>query len=278
MKNVRLLIVLLLTANVAVSFAQKKEKIKGNRNVKFVQTAIENYNTLEIGEDMEVAVVQGQAPMVEVEADENLHEVIQFTASGGRLIVNTSKRITSKKALKIRVYHTGTLTKIIARDDATLSSLGDISLEKLDIEAANSAELYITLRAKEFKLTASERTRTELNLSSENASFILNDDSKIEALINADLCNIDMYQKANARIDGDINQLSLALDNTAYFSGKELTAKNCNLNAEGRSDCYINASDKLVIAASGSTKVYVYNNPEIDLKTFQGNAILYKKE
>ena len=141
MKNVRLLIVLLITANVAVSFAQKKEKIKGNRNVKFVQTAIENYNTLEVGEDLEIAIVQGQAPMVEVEADENLHEVIQFTASGGRLIVNTSKRITSKKALKIRVYHTGTLTKIIARDNATLSSLGDISLESLDIEAANSVEL-----------------------------------------------------------------------------------------------------------------------------------------
>jgi len=278
MKKIKLLLLLFMAANVSVSFAQKKEKIKGNRTVKFIQTAVDNYNTLEIGEDLEVSLVQGKSAMVEVETDENLHEVIDFTSSGGRLIVQTTKRITSYKELKIRIYHTGALTKIIAKDETQISSLGDISLEKLHIEAANSVKLFLTLRAEDFKLTASENTRTELNLSSEDASFVLNDATKIKALINADKCNIDMYQKSDARIEGDVNRLTLAVDNTAYFEGKKLTAKNASLTAEGRADCYINASDALAVEASGDTKIYIHNNPQIDLKKFQGSAILYKRE
>lgn len=278
MKKVKILLLFLLAANVCTSFAQRKEKIKGNRNVKFVQTPTTPYNTLEIGEDLEVSLVQGQAPMVEVEADENLHEAIVFSASGGRLIVQTTKKITSKKELKIRIYHTGELTKIIAKEEAQISSLGDINLEKLHIEATNSAKLYLTLRAGEFKFTASEKSRAELNLTANDAAFVFNDDIKIKALIRVDKCKIDMYQKADAQIEGNVNRLTLALDNAAYFMGKNLTAKNLELTAEGRSDGHVNSSDELIIEASGDTKTHIYNNPKITLKKFEGSAILYKKE
>ncbi|MCB0375325.1 MAG: DUF2807 domain-containing protein, partial [Sinomicrobium sp.] len=194
MKKVTLLLLFFLLTGVSVTFAQKKEKVKGNRIVKFIQTPVQPYTTLEIGEDLEVYLVQGQAPMVEVEADENLHEVINFTASAGRLIVQTTKRISSYKELKIRIYHTGTLNKIIAKDEVKIHSLSDISLGKLDIEATNATELYLTLRADAFKLTASERTRAELNLTSDNAVFTLNDNAKIEALFNGGQYSIDMYQ------------------------------------------------------------------------------------
>lgn len=267
----------ILVANVTVSFAQKKDKIRGNKNVKFIQTPVENYHTLEIGEDMEIALVQGQMPMVEIETDENLHEVINFVSANGRLSVQTTRRITSSKMLKIRVYHTGSLVDLIVKEDAKVSSLGNTDLQKLHITASNSAELYLTLRAEDFKLTASQKSEAELNLTSGKSAFVLSDDAKVKALINARECTIDLYQDAEADIEGDVKQLSLRADNTTNFEGEKFTAVNASLIAEGRSECYINTSENLSVEASDGAKIYIHNTPKITLEKFQGNAILYKK-
>ena len=277
MRKVKVLIVFLLAANVSTTFAQKKEKIKGDRNVMFIQSPIENYHTLEIGEELEVVLVQGQMSMVEVEADRNLHEVINFVSVNGKLSVQTTKRITSKKELKIRIYHTALLTNIIAKEDTKISSLGETDLQRLDITSSNSAELYLTLKANEFKLTASQKTRAELNITSQNSAFVLSDDAKVKALINGGECKMDLYQDAKADIEGDVRRFTLRVDNTSTFEGEKFTAANASLIAEGRSDTRINASDGLSVEASGSSRVYIYNTPRITLEKFQGEASLYKK-
>lgn len=268
-----LLCIITMTAH-----AQNKEKIKGNRNVKLVQTPIELFGSIDIGEDMEVSLVQGENPMIEVEADENLHEVIHFLSFNGLLTVQTSKQITSSKTLKIRIYHTGELVSIVAREDAVIRSLSDLNLKKLTLSATNSAKLYLTLQADEFKFTGSEKSKAELTLKAKNATFVVNEDARIKATGNIGDCKIDMYQKSEAKISGSANYLSLRLDNSASYSGEAFIANQCNLVAESKVDCYVNAANNITIEASDDVEVYLYNTPKINLNKFAGNAILYKKQ
>ena len=86
----------------AFSFAQKKEKIKGNKFIKVKQHQIADFNELSIGEKFEVFLLKGDTPQIEIEADENLHDVILFSVTdNGVLNLKTTHQITSKKKLKL---------------------------------------------------------------------------------------------------------------------------------------------------------------------------------
>ncbi|NQY07867.1 MAG: DUF2807 domain-containing protein, partial [Flavobacteriaceae bacterium] len=80
MKKVLVLVVLiLLSSNV---FSQKKEKIKGSRFVTVKQHDLAAYSAIDIGEEFKVCFIKGDAPAIEIEADDNLHDVIDFSING----------------------------------------------------------------------------------------------------------------------------------------------------------------------------------------------------
>src|SRR5690606_35942323 len=96
--------VLLLTPMVYVA-AQSDEKVKGDRNVTIKQTYIDPFNKIVVGEDFTVEIIYNSKPSVEVEADSNLHELINFDVVDGILTFATTKKITSSKRMNIKVNY-----------------------------------------------------------------------------------------------------------------------------------------------------------------------------
>lgn len=88
---------------------QAQEKIKGSRNVTVEQTEIEPFTAMEIGEEFEVVIVKGPTAMIEIEADDNLHEVIDVDVIGNVLYLQTIKEIRRSKRLRVRVTFTDAL-------------------------------------------------------------------------------------------------------------------------------------------------------------------------
>ncbi len=276
MKLKTTLLLLLITI---ASFSQNKEKIKGNKIVKVEQHQIAPFTTLKISENLEVQLLQGITPQIEFETDENLHDVFQFSINKkGVLSITTTHKIISKKKLKIRVTFTENFTTIIASEKAEVSSLVDFDMENLNIHAKDNTRIYITAKVTNFKLDTYNHAKVELNLTSQNATILMNKSSNLKALINSTNLKLDLYQKSNAKIEGDTEQLDLRIDNATNFKGKNFTAKNCSLITEGSSDCYIDVKKNLTLEASGTSEIHIYGNPKIKLNKFNDNAILYKKK
>lgn len=261
-----------------VSYAQKKEKIKGSRNVVVKQNDLPNFSAIDIGEEFEVALVKGEAPKIEIEADDNLHNVIDYNVNDGTLYLTTSHKIISSKTFKVRLTFTSELNTIIAKEKAEISSLVDLEFDDdITITAKEQARVYITLRGKAVKIVTLKKAKTEFNITANNAVIEMSDSSDMKALINSNSLVFDLYQKANAKIEGDIDDLKVRADNATNFNGQKLTAINAELIAEGSSDCLIEVKKELTLEASGNTEVQVFNNPKINLKKFTDSASLYKK-
>ena len=119
--KLKLILITLLCCT--VGYAQKKEKIKGNRFVKVKQHPIESFKSIEFGENLEVYLVKGPTAQVEIEADENLHDVILFEVRNEVLRLSTTHNIASKKKLNIRVTFTSAFNTVSVKDKATINSL-----------------------------------------------------------------------------------------------------------------------------------------------------------
>jgi hypothetical protein len=277
MKKVVLLLFALLFTT--LTFAQKKEKIKGSKIVTVTQKEVANFENLEVEDNIEIFLSKGSTQSLEIEADDNLHETIKADLNGTTLRIYTDKEVTGAKKFSIRVTYTDNLKMITAKNEVTINSLADLQLENITIKNLDYSKSYLNVKSANFTLIMNDKTTAELNFQGDNATIELSKNAQLKALIAASqLAKIDLYQKTVAVIEGDATEGKIRVDNNASFTGKKFTVKNLDLTAESYTHCNINAAENITIAASGKAEIELFGKPKVQVTNFADSAVLYKKE
>lgn len=276
----RLILLALLTISTA-TFAQKRDKIKGSKNVTTVQKELDAFDTIELEDNIEAYLVSGAAKPLEVETDDNLQEVIMAEVKGTTLRLYTSKEISGAKKIVVRIGYTPTLKSITTKHESMLYAATDLVTDSIAIKSIDFSKLFLNVKAKSFSLNMNDKATAELNLKTDNAIVALSKNAKIKALISCKDIKLDMYQKTVAAIEGDADKATVRVDNMVEFTGKRFTVKNLELTTESYAKSSISAAETLIMSASGKTVTEVFGNPDkltITLKKFADSAVLSKKE
>ena len=276
--NKLIYIFLFILGTTSISVAQSVEKIKGNRNITIKQTYIDDFTSLVIKNDFEVKIAYNSKPSVEIEADDNLHDVINVDLINGQLSISASKRITSRKKLVITVSFGEMLSSIDLHGDTELRSLTSMELDSLSLNVFGNSRAYLNIKANTFKFSSTDKSKSRLNINADSTTFILSDVSKLDALVNSKSSSFDIYQRATATIEGEAESSTLRIDNSGVISGKNYTIKNANLLIESSSDATLHVTEVLNLEASGTTETYIYGSSKINLTIFTDSAKLQKKE
>lgn len=274
MKNIIGLVTLLFFTSLALA---QKEKVKGSKIVTVVQKDIAEFDELEVADNLEIFLIKGDKCALEIEADDNLQEYISINAKGKVLSLTATRDVSGAKKFSIRVTYTDGFKLLSAKNDANITALAEMNLSNFTFKIHDNAKVYAYVNAKTFTLMADDKTKTELNLKSEDATIEMSKNAQLKTLISSTLLKFDMYQKTKAVVEGDVINFKLRLDNNADFTGMKLTTKNTDLLAEGSSECSINVATKLVLDAKGKAEIKLYGAQKIELKNFLDNAVLSKK-
>ena len=273
-KNILYLLLFLTTLQ---AFSQKKPSVRGSKIVTIQKKEVASFDAVQIQDGLEIILIKNDKSGVELEADDNLQDVIALKMSGNTLIISALKEFYGFKKFNIRIYYDKNLKNIIAKDKSVVNAFEEMVLDEITFKTFDQSKLFLNLNIKKFQLIANNDTRIEMNLKSENAVLQINNNSEIKALIAANALNCDLYQKANANIEGDCIDLKLRLDNNSKFIGNKLTAKNMKLVTEAYTNCTVFAENTLELEASGNSEINLFGNPKIDLKKFADNSVLIKK-
>lgn len=276
MKKIHLLLFTLLITT--FSFAQKKEKIKGTKIVTVAQKEIGSFENIEIEDNLEIFLAKGGTQGLEIEADENLHEVIMAELNGTTLRLYTAKEVTGSKKLSIRVTYTENLKSITAKNEVVLNSLTDLQLDTIAIKNLDYSKSYLNVKSGNFSLSLNDKTTAELNLQAESTTIELSKSAQLKALIASPEVKIDMYQKAVATIEGDAANAKIRLDNNANFTGRKFSVKNLELISESYTTNVVNALETVSISVSGKSQTQLLGKPKVTMVNFADSAVIYKKE
>jgi len=258
--------------------AQEDEKVKGDRNVTIKQTYIDPFNKIVVGEDFYVEVYYNKKPSVEVEADDNLHEYISFEVKDSVLTLKTTKKIVSSKKMNIKVNYDDAFQHIQTLDDAEIRSLTSLELKNATLNTYGNSKAYLNIKAKTFKFQCLDKSKVKLNVEAESSVLQLSGNSKLDALINSKETEIDMYQRANADIEGTSKNAKITCDNNSKFNGSNFTLESCILKCDLSSDAYVEVINDITIDVSGTSSIYLYGNPKITINQFLDTAKLQKKQ
>lgn len=275
MKRYTTLLLLLLVTTVA--FSQKKQKIKGSKNVTTEQREIGQFNAIEVEDNLEVYLEKGEKPGIKIEADDNLHDIIQLDLKANTLHLYTSKEARKYKKLIVKVTYTNDLNMVTAKHETTVNAIQEVQIDTVTFKALDYAKLYLNVNTKNFLLQGDDKSKTELNIKSDKAKIELSDNASLKSLITTQELTCDLYQKSEAKLEGQATNATIRLDNNSSLTANKLTIKNIDLIAESSSNCSINAESSIIIKASGKSEIELYGNPKIEMKTFADEAKLIKK-
>ena len=262
---------------ITLSFSQKKERIKGSKNVVIQQKKIEPFTQLEVLNDIEINLIKGDKCGVELEADDNLQDVLDLRMNGSMLIISFAKEVLSSKKFNIRVTYTDDLDLISAKEQSKITALESIKLDMVNIKAVDNAKLFLNIDAKNCTISANDRVQIELNSKAETLSIDLSKNAELKALVSANTFKCDLYQNAKAKIEGDVINMVVRIENNSNFDGRKLNSKKADVTVEDSANCFVNCESTVTISATEKAEIDLYGDAKIDLQKFAGTAILRKK-
>lgn len=273
-KSTALFLLLLVTT---LTFAQKREKIKGSKIVTTSIKEVGDFDALEVDDNIEVYLERGEKNEIKIEADDNLHDIIGMDLREKVLRLYTSKESSIFKKLTVRVTYTKSLTKVISKNESVVYAIQELQLDDITFNSFDYSKLLLNVNAKKFSLVADDKSKSEINLKSEDAALQLSKNSSIKSLVSAIKFKCDLYQKANAAIEGAAEKGSIRIDNNSNFTGTKFTIKEATLTAENYATGTVLAETSISLAIGDKAEVSLLGKAKIELTRFSEEAKLIKK-
>ncbi len=262
-----------------VSFSQKKEKIKGNKEVLIKKFTIPNFSALEVGEKFEVAIQKStDTTRVVIETDDNLFDVIHFSVENDVLKFATSKEIVKKKRLKITVFVSEKLNTINLSQKGRVYNEDEMSFDNLIINALGKSEVDLNLQIKNnLNIEATDKAEVVVNGNAKTAKIHIAESAEVKGDFSTSDIDIVADDHGYTKIEGAAKHMKLTVNKKAEVKYRNFKVTDAAISAYDKAGLEINVSNNLLLQLSGTSSTELYGNPKINLKRFKDNATLYKK-
>ena len=195
-------------------------------------------------------------------------EVIDIEITDNVLHISTSKNVTKKKTLKVKITYTSQLNTITSKNSAVIKVIQEILTDNLSIKTFDNSKVLLNANSKNFILQADGNSEVELNLKSEKTKIELSKNAKLKSLVTTTDLTLDMYQKTKAKIEGEANNSIIRLENNSELEANKLDIKSIELITTGQSKASVNAKKDIVINASEKSETDLYGDAKIEMKKF----------
>lgn len=269
--------IFLIVLSTTLTLAQKKDKQKGSRIVTIENKEVGNFQALEVEDNIEVNLERGEKNNIKIEADENLHDIISFDLKDNTLRIYTTKEAVNYKKLIVRVTYNSDLNLVTSKNEATINAIEEIQLDEITFKTFDYSKLFLNVNTKKFILQADDKSKTELNLKSENTIIQLSKNAALKSLISTVDLTIDLYQKSNVTLEGNVTNAILRLDNNSTLTGNKLNVKNADVITESYSNCSLFVDTNVIIDAADKSEIHLFGSPKIEMRQFSDEAKLFKK-
>lgn len=274
MRKILLLIILLLSISVV---AQKKDKIKGDKNVTSEERTFDYFSKIEVNDKIKLSLKQDNSPRLAIEADENLHDVIESEIEDGTLVLSLNKRVTSSKRFNLTLY-IDDLAALELNDDSEIKGIDRFNFFDLHVTLNDKSDVKIDIESQTFSLVSNEKSKGDFTIKADSISLNMKESSKIKYVIDTKKLDVEYDGNSTGEFVGKVTNLILNANDNATFKGAELIAQESSINASNNSSSYINSKNNLLIIAKDKSKIYIFNSPTIELKSFEDTSSIFKRE
>lgn len=259
--------------------AQSKPKIKGDKKPTIEERALGSFTALEVNDKVEIVLKQGSENKLVVEADSNLHDVLDSDVKGNKLVLSLNKRITRSKKFDITLY-VEELDQITLNESSEIEAEEKLEFFNLDVVMNDKSDIELkNLHVQFLQLEGNGRSEGEFIVRTDSLSINSKKSSKIEMdVVSQNGANINYTESSTIEITGKAPYLLLSGADNGTFKGANFSVDVIDLTVLDRTDTYVSAKETLNLDAKNKAEVYIFGKQEIIIKAFEDNATFFKRE
>ena len=274
-KMVKQILLVAMVLSLGVIHAQRKPKIKGNKNVVEVLEALPAFHTIELKDDLEIHIDNSSSESYEIIGDDNLIDVLRFRVVDSTLIISSFYKITAKKQLDITVNYRN-LKSIIVRDGSLIGNQR-ILTDELSIMASGVARVELASDSPIAQISLEENSKAILNMQADSLDLALKDKASVQLYSTTMQHMVKMEGNTVATLEGTADTLNINLSESANLKAQKLEAAVIRLETGETAVARIYGYRDLELLATGAARTYLYGNPEITITAFEDSAELHKE-
>jgi hypothetical protein len=198
--------------------------VRGNGNVESIDREISpNFDEIRVSRGLDVYLTQSDEVGINVEADENLHDIIVTEVEGNILKIYADENISFAKERTVHVNFTD-----VNRISASSGS---------DVWSTN------TIRADDLELSTSSGADMELD-------------------IDVNVADCSSSSGSDLRVSGNANKVFADASSGSDIKAGSLKTNKAEARASSGADITVNTSDKLYTKATSGGDIKYYGNPD----------------
>lgn len=257
--------------------AQKKPKIKGDKNVVDITEAIDQgFNKIEIDGAFEVDLLPAAKPFYRIETDFNLSRVIQFKVEDSVLKIYTDYNITSSRKLKIELSASN-IEAITLKNDAKIESKRKLESKKMVLTANESSRFDLDIEADSIAVNIVKNAGGKLKLAGKTTDIKMNGRTDLKVRNSSDKLVISIADNGDLDIEGNSDSGKYNLADGSQLKAKKLRVNKVSINLSDRAFAEIFVAKNLEVYAKDKSKIELWGTPEIDVKGLLNDAEIEKK-
>ena len=270
----KLVLVALALCTVAVH-AQRKPKIKGNKEVTTVREELPPFTAIELTDDLDIYLEKSSSPGYTIIADDNLIDIFKFDVRDSLLTISSFYRVTSKRKLEITVHYSE-LNSIVIRE-GKLSMQDVIDAPVMNIETYANSRLELRASADVIDITMQGTSKGDFNLEADSLHIMLKERSDLKLYSVSDAIDLDMVKNAGSRMEGSTERITLKMNGNTNLKAQDLKAAVVKVDLEETPTARLHAYRDLELIARGSSKLFLYGDPHIEIIEFLDSSELLKR-
>lgn len=199
--------------------------VKGDGNVISKNRKIsDDFSRVEVSRGLDLYITKSKNVSLEVEADENLHELIETEVRDGVLRITSSRNIwsASSKKIHLSVDH---LNGIGVNSGAEVRTQNTFVSDQLDLDISSGASAEMELEVQDL--------------------------------------SCDISSGADAKLSGDAVNFRVSSSSGSDVKAYDLRAQNCKADASSGSDIKLMATETIEAEASSGADISFKGNPKV---------------
>ena len=257
-------------------YAQRKPKIKGNKNVVEVREDLEAFKGIELSDDLDIILQKSNQQGYSLELDDNLIDVLKFKVEDSILKISSFYNITSKKKLDITIYFEELNSLSMMNGKITMTDV--IATDHLKVTTTGTSRLELNATADVIDITMEEISSGDFNLASDSLNMILKDRIDVKVYATGVNSSVYMYKNASAKLEGTADNLRIKLYGSTNLKAEMLEANTVVLLSEDSPSAEIRAISDFQLSSKGGSKTSLYGNPKITIMEFLDTSQLNKEK
>ena len=270
-------LLLMATVLALATSCSAQNKVKGDGDVISVNGTLKTgINTIEIGDDFELELVQSNSNDYILTTDRNLTTVIDFQVRDSVLIIRPTTKITRSKDLKVYLKLQNP-QHVILKGNADLESNGMIDVPHFTLTASESSRFDFKLKSEKVRLNLSGNAEGESVISTADLDIKMIDRTELKGDFDASETIISLSDNAEFRAKGKTDDLKLTSADKADYKGRDFEADDASVTLSGRTATEIYSKSNLTVYAQDKASIESYGKGEISMNALKDDASIEKK-